>query len=236
MTHPAGIMFNLPEDDFGLFSNRSLYRAGIDGTMWKSVEHYYQAQKFTDHNLRYQVQLAATPLEAARIGQNRANPLRPDWEAVKVAVMKKALTAKVMQNHPVREALLGTGDAQLVYQAAGDLFWGNGGNDGGQNMLGRLLMEIRAELTPNGPFDELRDAHLPLWMQCPDLKRYSMGWRMGYGEEVVWRFGLWWAGISEEGKQKYRLQYPEPKGWIGWYDNKHEEELDEDDEDDDETI
>nr|MCU0354264.1 hypothetical protein [Cytophagales bacterium] len=53
--------------------------------------------------------------------------------------------------------------------------------------------------------------------QCPEIPRYSIGWRMGYGEDVAWEFSLWWRGLSEETKEKYKQMHPEPKGWRGWY-------------------
>ncbi len=37
-------------------------------------------------------------------------------------------------------------DARLVEHTNNDVFWGDGGDGSGHNMLGRLLMELRAEL------------------------------------------------------------------------------------------
>jgi predicted NAD-dependent protein-ADP-ribosyltransferase YbiA (DUF1768 family) len=42
--------------------------------------------------------------------------------------------------------LLGTEDAMLVEHTANDNFWADGGDGGGQNWLGRILMEVREEL------------------------------------------------------------------------------------------
>ena len=42
-----------------------------------------------------------------------------------------------------------TGDRTLIENSWRDDFWGWGPNRDGQNMLGKLWMEVRAELTPN---------------------------------------------------------------------------------------
>lgn len=44
------------------------------------------------------------------------------------------------------ELLIGTGDARLVEHTDRDSFWGDGGDGRGKNMLGRILMVVRAEL------------------------------------------------------------------------------------------
>jgi hypothetical protein len=72
--------------------------------------------------------------------------------------------------------------------------------------------------------NELQDAMLPLWLQFPDLPRYSIGWRMGSGEEYAWKFSDWWDKLSVAAQQEYEQRYPEPVGWSGWY---RDEDLDE---------
>ena len=46
----------------------------------------------------------------------------------------------------MRRKLLATGDRTLIENSWRDDFWGWGPNRDGQNMLGRLWMEVRAEL------------------------------------------------------------------------------------------
>lgn len=45
-----------------------------------------------------------------------------------------------------RTKLLATGDAELVEYARSDSYWGCGADGSGKNMLGRILMEVQAEL------------------------------------------------------------------------------------------
>ena len=60
--------------------------------------------------------------------------------------MRKALLAKFSQHYGLRQNLLETGTRKLIEHSPYDSFWGNGGNDQGQNHLGELLMEIRNEI------------------------------------------------------------------------------------------
>ncbi len=80
------------------------------------------------------------------MGRDRGRPLRPDWEAVKDDVMYRAVLAKFSQHAHLKAVLLGTNDATLVEHTKNDRYWGDGGNGSGKNMLGKTLMQVRAEL------------------------------------------------------------------------------------------
>jgi ribA/ribD-fused uncharacterized protein len=163
------------EVPYGIFSNFSPHPIGVDGTMWPTSEHYFQAQKFHDSKIRFKIQTAKTPGEAARIGRDRNNPLRKDWENVKDGIMKKAVYAKVLQHSDVRNILLFTGKAKLIEHTTNDSYWADGGDGTGKNMLGIILMEIRNELTIDGNYVELKNIMLPLWLMHPEIERYSIG-------------------------------------------------------------
>ena len=38
----------------------------------------------------------------------------------------------------------------------------------------------------------------PEWLACPEIPQYSIGWRMGYGEDYGYRISLWWQKLSEQ--------------------------------------
>ncbi len=80
------------------------------------------------------------------MGRERSRPLRSDWESIKDKIMREAVFAKFDQHPDLRETLLATGDAALVEHTDKDSYWGNGGDGSGCNMLGVILMEVRAEL------------------------------------------------------------------------------------------
>ena len=141
------IHFYRPKDPYGEFSNFSPHPVEIDGRVWPTSEHYFQAQKFAGTEHEERVRLAKSPMIAATLGRNRNLPLRRDWELVKEQVMLTALRAKFTQHPALRELLLGTGKVELVEHTTNDRYWGDGGGNGsGKNRLGHLLMELREEL------------------------------------------------------------------------------------------
>ena len=132
------------------FSN--FYRAQIyvDGRMWKTSEHYYQAMKFDGSPEHVdEVWRAKSPMDAAKVGRDRKRPLREDWEEVKDEVMYKAIKAKFTQHDNLKEILFLTGDAILVEHTTKDRYWGDGGDGSGKNMLGKLLMVLRDDINTN---------------------------------------------------------------------------------------
>lgn len=76
----------------------------------------------------------------------RTVPLRADWDTIKIHVMRTLLREKFSQE-PERSILLATGSEELVEgNWWHDRFWGQCPLGTGENWLGRLLMEVRAEL------------------------------------------------------------------------------------------
>ncbi len=116
-----------------------------DGVFWPTVEHYFQAQKFNSREARTRIRRAQTPKEARALGQSRAFPIRADWDEVRESIMLHALRLKFRQPVP-RAVLLSTGDRPLVESSPFDYFWAAGQDGTGQNRLGHLLMQVRAEL------------------------------------------------------------------------------------------
>ena len=60
----------------------------------------------------------------------------------------------------------------------------------------------------------------PPWLAHREIERYSIGWRMGYGEETIYRFGNWLDTLSPEERAEYRSLFPEPVTWKGWWDDE----------------
>ena len=139
------VQFYRTSDDYGCFSNFAAYPIQLDGETWPTTEHYFQAHKFLDPQHQQAIRQAKSPMIAARLGRDRKKPLRPDWESVNVEIMRTAVRAKFTQHEGLRTFLLATGDAVIVEHTERDSYWGDGGDGSGQNILGQILMEVRAE-------------------------------------------------------------------------------------------
>lgn len=145
----ATINFYRRNDEYGDFSNFAPFPITLQGKVWPTSEHYFQAQKFAGTEHEEAIRLEKSPMIAARMGRDRKNPLRADWESVKDEIMREAVRAKFTQHAALREALLATGDAKLVEHTGNDSYWGDGGDGSGKNMLGQILMFVRQELRDN---------------------------------------------------------------------------------------
>ena len=133
-------------DDFGEFSNFSSHPIRLDGVLWPTTEHYFQAQKFADPKVRERIRRAGSPMEAARLGRDRKLRLRRDWDSARVGIMQHAVLAKFTQHAELRELLISTGEARIVEHTENDDYWGDGGDGRGQNKLGQVLMRVREML------------------------------------------------------------------------------------------
>lgn len=132
--------------EWGELSNFSRHPFMLNGLRWPTSEHYFQAQKFAGTEHVELVRNAKTPMDAANLGRDRSRPLRRDWERVKDDVMRRAVRAKFSAHPELIELLRSTGQAELVEAAPNDFYWGAGRDGTGKNMLGKILMEVRAEL------------------------------------------------------------------------------------------
>ena len=116
----------------------------MDGKEYPSVEHAYQAAKTLDKDRREVIRQQETPGRAKRAGQRA--PLRKDWDEVKLRVMEILVRRKFKSHDNLKKRLLATGDEELIEgNTWRDYFWGVC-NGRGENMLGKLLMELRAAL------------------------------------------------------------------------------------------
>lgn len=136
------IWFNSHSNGWSWLSNFALCSVLYDARMYPSVEHAYQAAKTVDQDMRDQVWRCATPQAAKRMGKQLE--LRPDWEDVKLHIMRMLLERKFLNDRDMRGRLLATGSEQLLHLAPWDMFWGVNYMGTGRNELGRMIMDTRA--------------------------------------------------------------------------------------------
>ena len=137
------------EQDFYVLSNFSAFSLRWNGIRFDTSEAAYHWEKFPSARsveVRNAIRFAASAHEAFKIAEKHKAERRPDWDDVKVEIMRAILRAKVDQHEYVRRKLLATGDRELIEDSWRDDFWGWGPNRDGANMLGKLWMEIRMEV------------------------------------------------------------------------------------------
>ncbi len=140
------IYFYSQTDPYGEFSNFSPHGIEMDGRWWKTVEHYFQAQKFNDAVYRERIAKASTPKDAKALGRTRDVAIRANWDDVRDDVMTAAVRKKFETHKALAELLLATGDKPLAEAAPGDYYWGIGADGSGENRLGKILESVRNEL------------------------------------------------------------------------------------------
>lgn len=124
-------------------SNFFIHTIIEDGIEFPTNEHAFQAAKTNDRQEKLKIAQARTPGVAKRAG--RKVTLRPDWEEVKIGIMTELVWLK-FQDPGLKQRLLATGDAELVEgNNWNDRFWGVCEGTG-RNELGKILMQIRAEI------------------------------------------------------------------------------------------
>lgn len=136
-------------DEYSFLSNFTRFdRVMIyDGIPFISNEHFYQAMKFLDKSIRRQV--AEHPSRGLKSFCSKFS-IREDWDSIKLDVMRYGLDYKFSEMNPtLRTALIATECVELIeYNYWGDKFWGVCSKTGeGLNNLGRILMEIREEIS-----------------------------------------------------------------------------------------
>ena len=142
------INFYSRSDPYYYFTNFYPARIELDGYVWPTTEHYFQAQKFFGTPYYDYIRSLPTPREAFQVSRlpQASEWVRGDWPSVKDRIMLKALRAKFTQDKHLRQLLLDTKDRKLVEHTTNDSYWGDGGDGSGQNQLGKLLMQVRSEL------------------------------------------------------------------------------------------
>lgn len=130
-------------------SNFHLEPVSFEGRVYPATENAYQAAKSLDDTIRERF-VRISPKEAKALGRGPERGgivvMRPDWDDVRVDVMRAVTKEKYKPGSALSQRLLDTGDAVLVEENWwNDKFYGVC-RGVGENWLGRILMDRRAEL------------------------------------------------------------------------------------------
>lgn len=136
-----------PREFFAL-DNFSSFGIVMDGKLYPTVEHAYQAGKFVETAIEIaeEIRLCLSAHEAKRIAHANIAMQAKNWDDIKVDFMEKLLRLKLEQNSYVKQKLLQTKGYLICEDSPKDRFWGIGENRDGKNMLGKLWMKLREEI------------------------------------------------------------------------------------------
>lgn len=146
------------EQEFYVLSNFSAFRMAWKGYDFDTSEIVYHWEKFRGNGIeppevisgksraRFDLMHARSSHDAYKVAQDNKEFQIPNWNEIKVDVMRDILRAKVDQHPYVKKKLLETGDRLLIEDSWRDSYWGWGADEKGQNVLGRLWMEVRDEV------------------------------------------------------------------------------------------
>ena len=143
----ARMMFYSPFGKFGFLANFSNHCITVDGRRWRTVEHYYQAQKFKRNKTIYnQIRSARSPAGAKRIAMTYKTARSTKWMQQREEVMYAAVHSKFSQHPGLRQKLLATANLLLIERSLRDPYWGIGVRGNGANRMGVVLMRVRDEI------------------------------------------------------------------------------------------
>jgi len=164
-------MINKFEGRYRFLSNFYPCEIEHQGIKYPSVENFYVAMKVNDQQLingkyytpgdfREMIALVKNPAEVKKIGSKVK--LRSNWDEKKLEVMNWAVRQKFKNNPELKEMLINTSNQDIVEgNYWHDVYWGictcDKCGDKGQNHLGKILMEVRDELTPRNQRPSLED-------------------------------------------------------------------------------
>ncbi|KRC19184.1 hypothetical protein ASE31_06045 [Acidovorax sp. Root217] len=143
------------EKPYGAFSNLFPRSVEFEGRTYATSEHAYQAGKASKPAVRDWILSAPTPSLAAMAAHGLyVWDVVPNWADIKFDRMRAVLRAKFEQHADLKALLISTGEARLVEAGtvnnAVNRLWGEVEGKG-QNMLGVMLMELRAEYAKPAP-------------------------------------------------------------------------------------
>lgn len=144
-TPPKSMYINrLDPDD--VFSSVFPRPFELDGYLWRSAEHYYQAMKYPSRPRFNDILNAPDGLTARRLGEGRLKRKRSDWRAIRQTIMSRALYTQARTHDDFAQALLESAELPIVNQQQYDYYWGTGRDLRGDNHYGKVLMRVRDKL------------------------------------------------------------------------------------------
>jgi ribA/ribD-fused uncharacterized protein len=146
------VVFHKTKEAYGGLSNMAGgYPVVVNGIRIFTSEALYQACRFPDHpEVQKQILAEPSPMTAKDVSKQYNELTRPDWMTIRHRVMRWCLRVKLAQNmDSFGQLLISTAGKEIVELSYKDAYWGAIPSSAdqllleGENVLGRLLMELR---------------------------------------------------------------------------------------------
>eukprot|EP00931_Biecheleriopsis_adriatica_P049339 TRINITY_DN28540_c0_g1_i1.p1 TRINITY_DN28540_c0_g1~~TRINITY_DN28540_c0_g1_i1.p1 ORF type:complete len:193 (-),score=48.56 TRINITY_DN28540_c0_g1_i1:401-979(-) len=167
--HPMYGIVQETEDHVFFWKPRSAFdqwtpcKFEVDGILYNCAEQYMMAEKarlFGDERTRQAILKEFHPLKQKNLASAKGTLTGFDqavWDQECYGIVLKGNMAKYSQNLDLQDALLMTGEKQLVEASPQDSIWGIGlgmadaqatssAKWPGKNLLGKVLMDVRTQL------------------------------------------------------------------------------------------
>ncbi|MFT5085324.1 MAG: ribA/ribD-fused uncharacterized protein [Lentisphaeria bacterium] len=118
----------------------------LDDEQWLSAEHYLGVMLAGTPGLAEKVRGATTAQAAHKVVKPWYRSKKAGWKNLRRVYMTRALFTLVQMYPEVKTYLLETGDRLIAETSLYDHYWGVGRDQRGENMLGRVWMDIRQKL------------------------------------------------------------------------------------------
>ena len=155
------ICFHNPEEQNGYLSNWYCSAFTVDEITFSSMEQYMMYKKailFQDYQTAEKILSTDDVAEIKALGRIVQHFDEEIWREKRVSIVHKGVLQKFLQNPELAEKLLETGEQMIAECAVKDKIWGIGLSMGdeerfcvdkwkGQNLLGQILMQVRAEIS-----------------------------------------------------------------------------------------
>lgn len=151
------VFFWTGNEEYSNFYYSPFYHQGIKFEWAEQAIMYRKAKLFGSHNIANEILKATNPAECKKLGRSRQIPFdNKVWDENKERIFKEVLIDK-FKLEDLRKKMLETGKREFVEASPYDKIWGIGLRENhpdatnkskwrGQNLLGKILTEIRDEI------------------------------------------------------------------------------------------
>jgi ribA/ribD-fused uncharacterized protein len=158
------LWFGKIKEPNGWMGNMAPYPITYNGQVWLTVEALFQSMRFNDPLIKEIIRVEKSPMAAKmKAKSQRANYIIAPMSPQDIANMEACVLLKFQQHPKIARLLMATENHHIYEDASGrnkvnDLFWGAHRDPknpimpiNGQNMMGELLMKVRAILLASAP-------------------------------------------------------------------------------------